>query len=249
VKGGEMRFSKLLAFVLIMVLVGSVALVACGGDNGTPTNGDNDTAVEDTTTPDNNGEVTDGGEEETILTVEGLESNVKLEIGDEIPDLAFKLHPVSWGLESSIWSYMEENEAEALVLDFWAVWCEPCKEELPHLEVLQRKFADKGLVVLGATIDPYDAEATIYETLQNDGKMRKSWKALKNYEITSEEEYLVNFDVPVDGEREMAKALGVTSIPRTFLITKDHKLYYQHTGFDLGKVAELEEKVAELLGE
>jgi peroxiredoxin len=46
----------------------------------------------------------------------------------------------------------------------------------------------------------------------------------------------------------MAQALGVTSIPRTFLIDKDHKLFYQHTGFDEGKVNELKEKVLELLG-
>ena len=192
------------------------------------------------------GEKVDNGDE---LVVPGLDSKVKLKIGDEIPDLPFKLHPVSYGIESTIWEYMEETEAEALILDFWAVWCEPCKEELPYLEVLQREYADKGLEVLGVTIDPYDEEATIFETLIQDGKMTKSWKALGKYEITSEEEYLVNFDVPVDGDREMAKALGVTSIPRTFLITKDHKLFYQHTGFDLGKVAELEEKVKELLGE
>ena len=40
-----------------------------------------------------------------------------------------------------------------LVLNFWATWCQPCVEEVPSLDALQRRFADKGLVVLGVSVD------------------------------------------------------------------------------------------------
>jgi peroxiredoxin len=40
-----------------------------------------------------------------------------------------------------------------LVLNFWATWCAPCVEEMPALDELQRRFAGKGLVVLGVSVD------------------------------------------------------------------------------------------------
>jgi thiol-disulfide isomerase/thioredoxin len=189
---------------------------------------------------------TTGGDGE--LDVPGLDSKVKLKVGDEVPDLPFKIHPVSSGESSTIWKYMADEKAEALILDFWAVWCEPCKAELPYLEVMSRKYKNKGLRVLGTTIDPDDmnTEGKIQEILEYDKRMNESWKKLGEYEKSAEDTYLT-FPVPVDGSREMSNALGVTSIPRTILITRDHKIYYQHVGFDEGKVKDLEEKVKEYL--
>ncbi len=40
-----------------------------------------------------------------------------------------------------------------LLLNFWATWCPPCVNEVPSLDQLQRKFRDKGLVVLGVSVD------------------------------------------------------------------------------------------------
>lgn len=242
---------KFLTIIMAVIMIASLSatLVACGGGDQKPTetNGEQQ-PTEDTQKPPEdttNGENT--AEDEDELVVPGMETNVKLNVGDEVPDLAFKIHPVSSGDSSSIWKYMEEENAEALILDFWAVWCEPCKAELPYLEVMYRKYKDKGLRVLGATIDPEDmaTEGRIMEILEFDQKMNASWKKLGEYE-KKDGNYL-SYPVPVDGTREMSKQLGVTSIPRTILITKDHKIYYQHVGFDEGKVKDLEDKVKEYL--
>lgn len=251
---------KFLTIIMAIIMIASLSatLVACGGGDQKPTetNGeqqpteDTQKPPEDTTQkpPEDttNGENT--AEEEDELVVPGMETSVKLNVGDEVPDLAFKIHPVSMGDSSSIWKFMEEENAEALILDFWAVWCEPCKAELPYLEVMYRKYKDKGLRVLGATIDPDDmnTEGKIMEILEFDQKMNASWKKLGEYEKAEGDIYL-SYPVPVDGTREMSKQLGVTSIPRTILITKDHKIYYQHVGFDEGKVSDLEQKVKEYL--
>ena len=40
-----------------------------------------------------------------------------------------------------------------LVLNFWATWCPPCVEEMPSLDRFQKTFADKGVVVLGISVD------------------------------------------------------------------------------------------------
>jgi thiol-disulfide isomerase/thioredoxin len=185
----------------------------------------------------------DGG-----IIIDDNGSKVILKVGDEIPDMPFKIHPVSNGITSSIWKYMEEEKAEALIIDFWAVWCEPCKAELPYLEILYRKYADRGLKVLGVTIDPDDmnTEGKIQEILEYDKRMNESWTKLGKYPKSDDDTYLT-FPIPVDGTRELSKALGVTSIPRTILVTKDHKIYYQHVGFDEGKVRDLEDKVREYL--
>ncbi len=46
---------------------------------------------------------------------------------------------------------MEELQGKVVLLDFWAVWCGPCIATFPHLIEWHEKYADKGLVILGAT--------------------------------------------------------------------------------------------------
>ncbi len=47
-------------------------------------------------------------------------------------------------------------KGKIIVVNFWATWCPPCREEMPELSLLQKQYQDRGLVVLGISTDELD---------------------------------------------------------------------------------------------
>lgn len=52
---------------------------------------------------------------------------------------------------------LSEFDGKLVLLNFWATWCGPCREEMPLLDAAHEKLADKGLLVVGVAIDDSDA--------------------------------------------------------------------------------------------
>ena len=48
---------------------------------------------------------------------------------------------------------LEQNRGKALLVNFWATWCEPCRDEYPMLNELAKQYASKGLEVVGVSMD------------------------------------------------------------------------------------------------
>ena len=48
---------------------------------------------------------------------------------------------------------LSDLKGKPVVLDFWATWCRPCRSSMPHLDELQKRYGNQGLVVIGLSVD------------------------------------------------------------------------------------------------
>ena len=61
-----------------------------------------------------------------------------------------------------------DYKGKIVVLNFWATWCVPCQHEMPMLAELQRKYADKNVVVLGGSLDDQSTQPKIQPFTEKD---------------------------------------------------------------------------------
>lgn len=101
-------------------------------------------------------------------------------------------------------------KGKMVVLEFWATWCPPCKATIPELIAVQEKYAGKGLVVLGVSID-------------EGGDLSLKLSAFSK-------EHKINYPILI-GSEEVSRSYGVMSIPATFLIGKDNKIITAYKGY------------------
>jgi cytochrome c biogenesis protein CcmG, thiol:disulfide interchange protein DsbE len=90
---------------------------------------------------------------------------------------------------------------KAVVVNFWASWCEPCKEESPRLEEAWTRFRDRGVVVLGVDAQDFRADARRFV-----------------------ERYGLSYPIVHDGAGSTLGRWGVTGFPETFFVGRDGKL-------------------------
>ena len=86
-----------------------------------------------------------------------------------------------------------------MLLNFWATWCEPCREELPALETLHQELSGEGLAVVAVSLDSGPA-GSVARFVERAG---------------------TSFTVLHDPERELADRIGVRAYPTTLLLDRD----------------------------
>ena len=121
---------------------------------------------------------------------------------------------------------LESLSGKVVLIDFWATWCGPCREALPHIKKIASGMRGQPLVVLSISLDKDDAKWRDFV-----GKNEMTWLQYR------------------DGgfEGNIAKQFGVTAIPATFTIDADGVLEDQHVGdADIeGKLKKLVARAAE----
>jgi thiol-disulfide isomerase/thioredoxin len=68
------------------------------------------------------------------------------------PSRAASLAKMGWELSDGKRSVFSEYKGKVLILDFYATWCEPCRDSVPHLIGLQKQYQDQGLQVVGLNV-------------------------------------------------------------------------------------------------
>lgn len=89
-------------------------------------------------------------------------------------------------------------KGKLVLVDFWATWCPPCVREVPHLVEASAKYKDKGLVVVGVSLDAPRRPADAVKTFVADNKM--------------------SYEIVYDNAAPIAQKYNVQTIPAPFLI-------------------------------
>ncbi len=72
---------------------------------------------------------------------------------------------------------LEKHRGKVVLVDFWATWCGPCVEMLPHTVELQNRFRDRGLVVVTVSLDDPDNESAVRRLLGRHGATTENYLA------------------------------------------------------------------------
>jgi thiol-disulfide isomerase/thioredoxin len=100
-------------------------------------------------------------------------------------------------------------QGKVVLIDFWATWCGPCREALPHMQEIARKFQGQPLVILSVSLDSDEAK----------------WK---DFVAKNDMTWLQYRDGGFEGP--LSKLFGVQAIPHTFTIDPDGILQDEHVG-------------------
>lgn len=119
---------------------------------------------------------------------------------------------------------LSDLKGNVVILDFWASWCKPCREELPFLDLLRKQYGRAGLKVVAVNID---------------NKAQNALEFMKAYDI--------ELDALWDRKKEVVAAYDVQTMPTTFVIDQNGRIRFINAGFEAEKFQEYKRQVQKLL--
>ncbi len=121
---------------------------------------------------------------------------------------------------------LSEHRGEVVMINFWASWCGPCRQEMPVLDALYSQYKDLGFTILGVNVEE-----------DPDGPR----KLLKSIPVT--------FPILLDSDNRVSETYRVVAMPSTYLIDRDGNVRYYHAGYLPGFEKTYEAQIRELLSE
>ena len=121
---------------------------------------------------------------------------------------------------------LREQRGQVVLVNFWASWCGPCKQEMPHLNRIYDKYRSSGFTLLAVNID--------------DDARHGAATAVK---------WGLKFPVLLDAEKSVTRLYDLGAMPATVLIDRDGQVRYLHRGYREGVEEAYERQVRELVKE
>ncbi|MDQ2927522.1 MAG: TlpA family protein disulfide reductase [Pseudomonadota bacterium] len=119
---------------------------------------------------------------------------------------------------------LQEQRGRVVMVNFWATWCGPCRQEMPQLNRLYEKYHAAGFVLLGVNVDDDQQKAA-----EVAGKLG------------------VTFPVLLDSDKLVSKLYDLSTMPSTVIIDRDGNVRYVHRGYLTGYEDSYEKQIRELL--
>jgi len=105
-----------------------------------------------------------------------------------------------------------EEASKVIVVEFWATWCPPCRNSIPHLTEVQRKFKDQGLIIVGVTNEKDDSNKIT--DFVND--------------MADKMDYTVAIDVDETARKGIFVPSGSRGIPTAFILIGNEVVWFGH---------------------
>jgi peroxiredoxin len=121
---------------------------------------------------------------------------------------------------------LQEQRGQVVLLNFWATWCGPCKQEMPHLNRLYGKYQASGFTLLGVNVDDDPSQA-----------------------VAAAARLGLKFPVLLDADKSVIKRYDMGSMPATVLIDRDGRVRFLHRGYRDGMEDAYEKQIRELVKE
>jgi len=121
---------------------------------------------------------------------------------------------------------LSEYRGNVVLINFWASWCGPCRQEFPHLDAIHKKYQDLGFTVFGVNVE-------------QDREMAN--KVLRDIPVS--------FPILFDDENTVSELYDVDAMPMTVFVDRDGNMRYLHRGYKPGVEEQYEDYVRTLVKE
>ena len=155
---------------------------------------------------------TDKTKEEPISDIDQAFNDAGLRLlRDTVSSRDFSLPLVSavtaTGLQQEETQSLSALKGKVVFLNFWATWCGPCRDEMPSMEILYKRFKDEGLEILAVNCQEGQEQVIAFMT-----------------------DYGLSFPALLDVDGRVSGAYGIQAIPTSFLIDRDGRIILRLVG-------------------
>jgi len=121
---------------------------------------------------------------------------------------------------------LSDFRGQVVMLNFWASWCGPCREEMPIMEKFYKRYKKLGFTILGVNVEEDSSKANAY---------------LRDIKVS--------FPILYDNTNKLSEVYSVRAMPTTVMIDRNGNMRYLHQGFKTGTEKAYKKEIKKLIRE